>query len=282
MQGTLRVLRLPGGGGGSAKAFMVRAGLFDDCDAVLHWHPSCENRPATSPARRGSPPSSGSAGTSAHAAGAPEAGRSALDAVELTNHAAELLREHTPDFTRIHHVITAGGKRPNVVPDFAEAFYYIRHPGPRSSVRSIHASSSAPRPGRWRPRPRSRPSTWAESSRSCPTTPSAREPEEPRIGSTTCSYDEAEKSFAAKIRETLEQPVPLESLSRVENPSGQVGKGSTDVGDVSWVVPTAGFTHRLLGTRNPGSLLAGRRSRRHEHRPQRNDPRHPRPRRHRE
>ena len=56
------------------------------------------------------------------------------------------------------------------------------------------------------------------------------------------SYDEAEKSFAAKIRETLEQPVPLESLSRVENPSGQVGKGSTDVGDVSWVVPTAGFS----------------------------------------
>ena len=55
-------------------------------------------------------------------------GRSALDAVALTNHAAELLREHTPDFTRIHHIITAGGEAPNVVPDFAEVFYYIRHP----------------------------------------------------------------------------------------------------------------------------------------------------------
>ena len=71
-------------------------------------------------------------GTSSHAAAAPELGRSALDAIELTNHAAELLREHTPDFTRIHHVVTAGGSAPNVVPDFGEVFYYIRHP--RSQV----------------------------------------------------------------------------------------------------------------------------------------------------
>ena len=55
------------------------------------------------------------------------------------------------------------------------------------------------------------------------------------------SYDEAEKSFAAKIQATLAQPLPIESLGRVETPTGQVGKGSTDVGDVSWVVPTAGF-----------------------------------------
>ena len=56
-----------------------------------------------------------------------ERGRSALDAVELTNHAAQLLREHTPDGTRIHHVITAGGGAPNVVPPFAEVYYYVRH-----------------------------------------------------------------------------------------------------------------------------------------------------------
>ena len=86
-------------------------------------------------------------GTSSHAAAAPEAGRSALDAIELTNHAAELLREHTPDFTRIHHVVTAGGSAPNVVPDFGEVFYYIRHP--RSAVRANALSSScsnAPKP----------------------------------------------------------------------------------------------------------------------------------------
>ena len=59
-------------------------------------------------------------GKAAHAAAAPEQGRSALDAVALTNHAAELMREHTPDQSRIHHVITAGGRAPNVTPDFAE------------------------------------------------------------------------------------------------------------------------------------------------------------------
>ena len=96
-------------------------------------------RPATSPARRGSPPSSGSTGRARTPPAAPEAGRSALDAVELTNHAAELLREHTPDFTRIHHVITAGGEAPNVVPDFAEVSYYIRHPQGRGRARALYA-----------------------------------------------------------------------------------------------------------------------------------------------
>ena len=132
IKGTLRFYGCPAEEGGSAKAFMVRAHLFDDCDAVLHWHPGARTRPATGRARRGSRSSSGSTARARTRPAAPELGRSALDAIELTNHAAELLREHTPDFTRIHHVVTAGGNAPNVVPDFGEVFYYIRHP--RSAV----------------------------------------------------------------------------------------------------------------------------------------------------
>src|SRR5690606_5212506 len=66
-------------------------------------------------------------GKAAHAAGAPWAGRSALDAVEAMNHMVNLMREHVPDGTRIHYIITSGGGAPNVVPDFAEAYYYMRH-----------------------------------------------------------------------------------------------------------------------------------------------------------
>src|SRR5205807_10171396 len=98
------------------------------CDAVLHWHPASENAAGENTSQARIAVKFRFHGTSSHAAASPEAGRSALDAVELTNHAAELPREHTPDFTRIHHVITAGGEAPNVVPDFAEVFFYVRHP----------------------------------------------------------------------------------------------------------------------------------------------------------
>ena len=73
-------------------------------------------------------------GTSAHAAAAPERGRSALDGVEAMNHMANLMREHVPEDTRVHYVITSGGATPNVVPDFAEVYYYVRHPDSKQAA----------------------------------------------------------------------------------------------------------------------------------------------------
>lgn len=106
---------------------MVRAGLFADVDVALDWHPGSSNHagPATSLANM-----SGKfrfRGVSAHAAGAPWSGRSALDVVEAMDHMVNMLREHVPDGTRIHYVITNGGSAPNVVPDFVEVYYYARH-----------------------------------------------------------------------------------------------------------------------------------------------------------
>ena len=132
---------------------MVRSHLFDDCDAVLHWHPSSQNMAGDEASQARIAVKFRFHGTSSHAAAAPEVGRSALDAIELTNHAAELLREHTPDFTRIHHVVTAGGNAPNVVPDFGEVFYYIRHPRSPSCRHCILVCSSALRRARSPPRP---------------------------------------------------------------------------------------------------------------------------------
>src|SRR5260370_462860 len=112
-----------------AKAFMVRAGLFSDCDVALHWHPSSANQAGDRSCLARIAVKFRYHGIASHAAGAPEKGRSALDAVQLTCHASELLREHVPDFTRIHHTIThGGGMAPNVVPEFAEVFFYVRHP----------------------------------------------------------------------------------------------------------------------------------------------------------
>ena len=128
IKGTLRVYGTPAEEGGAGKVYLVRAGLFDDVDAVLHWHPSSNNN-----ANPGSSLANKSAkfrfyGESSHAAASPERGRSALDGVESMNQMVNMLREHVPQETRIHYVITSGGEAPNVVPAFAEVFYYVRNP----------------------------------------------------------------------------------------------------------------------------------------------------------
>jgi aminobenzoyl-glutamate utilization protein B len=241
LRGTLRYYGCPAEEGGSAKAFLVRAGLLNDCDSVLHWHPASRNSAGDESSQARIAVKFRFRGKSAHAAGAPDQGRSALDAVELTAHASELLREHTPDFTRIHHIITAGGNAPNVVPDFAEAFYYVRHP--RSEVvRTLYPRLvKCAQAGALATETELQTEYLGGIVEILPNETLAGVVRKNLEALNNLGYDEAEKSFAARIRETLEQPVPLESLGRVEHPTGQVGKGSTDVGDVSWVVPTAGF-----------------------------------------
>ena len=122
-KGTIRLYGTPAEEGGSGKVYMVRAGLFDDVDVVLHWHAGDRNTASTSTSMANRSAKFRFHGYSAHAAGAPEKGRSSLDAVEAMNHMVNLMREHIPDDSRIHYVITRGGNAPNVVPDFAEVFY---------------------------------------------------------------------------------------------------------------------------------------------------------------
>jgi aminobenzoyl-glutamate utilization protein B len=123
--GTLRVYGTPAEEGGSGKVYMVRDGQFDDVDIVLHWHAGDSNSAEASTTLANRSAKFRFKGISAHAAGSPEKARSALDGVEAFNHMVNLMREHVPQETRIHYVITAGGNAPNVVPDFAEVFYYL-------------------------------------------------------------------------------------------------------------------------------------------------------------
>ena len=112
----------------AAKAWFVKDGYFDDVDIVLHWHPASGN---SADAQSSNSNKSGKftfSGISAHAASAPEKGRSALDGVEAMNMMVNMMREHVPQESRIHYVITKGGLAPNVVPDIAEVYYYVRHP----------------------------------------------------------------------------------------------------------------------------------------------------------
>lgn len=126
--GTLRYYGTPAEEGGSGKVYLVRAGLFKDVDVVLHWHPSDHNEVTNGGALAIASARFLFHGVAAHAAMAPDRGRSALDAVMLMGNGIEFLREHVPSNTRIHYVISKGGVAPNVVPDTAELYLMARSP----------------------------------------------------------------------------------------------------------------------------------------------------------
>lgn len=252
LKGTVRYYGCPAEEGGSGKVFMAQGGLFQDCAAVLHWHPSHENAAGDRTTLARMAVKFRFRGKAAHAAGAPERGRSALDAVELTNFAAQLLREHTPDFTRIHHVILAGGEAPNVVPAYAEVYYYIRHPDGdvvRDLYRRLVLCAQA---GALATETKLEIGFEGGIREILPNNTLAQITARNLRELNDLSYEEDETTFALKIQETFTQKVPLTAIREVTDRSGTIGKGSTDVGDVSWLVPTTGFTTACWVPGTPG------------------------------
>ena len=131
-KGQIRVYGTPAEEGGGGKVYMVRAGLFRDVDVTLYWHPADANNASQDRNLATTSAKFRFHGQSAHAAAAPDRGRSALDAVEAMNFMVNYMREHIPQEARIHYVITNGGTAPNIVPEFAESYYMVRHPDPRA------------------------------------------------------------------------------------------------------------------------------------------------------
>lgn len=125
--GTVILYGCPGEEGGAAKAFMARDGVWKDLDAALTWHPEDVNEVGTGSTNSCIQIQYKFTGIASHAAGAPEMGRSALDAVELMNIGVQFLREHMSDKARVHYAITdTGGLSPNVVQPRASVLYMIR------------------------------------------------------------------------------------------------------------------------------------------------------------
>lgn len=127
-QGTVLLFGCPAEEGGSGKAYLVMDGFFDECDLVMDWHPHTANTVRLSEGLANVSAKFTFHGVSSHASDSPWNGRSALDAVEAMDHMMNLMREHLPPQSRIHYVITDGGKAPNIVPERAQVYYYLRHP----------------------------------------------------------------------------------------------------------------------------------------------------------
>jgi len=126
VSGTIKYFGCPAEENLSGKTFMARENVFAGCDACFEWHPASINRPSTGTTLANNAANFTFHGRTAHAAGDPYNGRSALDAVQLMNMGVEFLREHMPPRTRVHYTITHGGGQPNVVPSLARVWYLVR------------------------------------------------------------------------------------------------------------------------------------------------------------
>ena len=242
-KGTLRLYGTPAEEGGAGKVYMVREGLFDDVDAVLHWHPGSRNSASPSNSLANKSGKFRFYGKSAHAAGAPERGRSALDGVEAMNYMVNLMREHVPQETRMHYVITRGGDAPNIVPEFAEVYYYVRHPQAAQSGAIFDRVVEAAKGAAMGTGTRMEYEVIHGLYNLLPNETMAKLVYENLkwVGGYTLSEEEV--VFAHKIQETLGENLPtLASTNEIQPFVEQPGGGSTDVGDVSWVVPTAGMS----------------------------------------
>lgn len=245
--GTLRYYGTPAEEGGSGKVYMVRDGLFKDVDVVLHWHPGDNNSVTNGGMLAITSAKFTFHGVAAHAAMAPERGRSALDAVMLMGNGIEFMREHVPSNARIHYIISKGGVAPNVVPDLAQMDLVARHP---SSVtlgeiwnRLVDiAKGAALMTG----------TTYEVTdiggdanivSNDALAAVMQKNLEE--VGGFT--MNDEQKKFAIDLQKTLkiDSPPSLDETHQIKplhRPDLYAPAASTDVGDVSWVVPTIGFT----------------------------------------
>lgn len=244
LKGTIKVFGCPAEEGGSGKVYMVREGLFTGVDAVIHWHPADDNAVTMTSSLANKSAKFRFKGLSAHAAAAPERGRSALDGVEAMNYMVNMMREHIPQETRIHYVITDGGKAPNVIPDEAEVYYYVRHPK-RENVEEIFDRVSKAADGA---------ATGTGTSATYEiiggthdllinqTLAAAMQQNLLKVGGV--KYTPAEATFAGQMQATLGFKVPgITSADSVKplRETIDAGGGSTDVGDVSYAVPTVGL-----------------------------------------
>jgi aminobenzoyl-glutamate utilization protein B len=241
--GTLRVYGTPAEEGGSGKVYMVRAGLFDGVDAVMHWHASDVNSAGLDRSLANKTAKFRFHGLSAHASGAPDRGRSALDGVEAMNAMANLLREHIPSDARMHYVITSGGSAPNVVPDFAESYYYVRHADPRMTEQIFDRLVKTGEGAALGTGTRMEYEVIGGVYNLLPNEPLARVMHSKLTEVGGVKYSADEQAFAETLYANLNAPnMQLGSQEQIQAFEFQrPGIGSTDVADVSWTVPTVGL-----------------------------------------
>lgn len=267
--GRVRYYGCPAEEGGAAKTFMVRDGAFEDVDAAVTWHPGGMTRVDDPLALANTRMDFHFHGRAAHAAAQPHLGRSALDAVELMSVGVNYLREHMPQDARIHYAyLDAGGKAPNVVQANAAVRYSIRALKLHEMLALVERVKNVARGAALMTDTTVDFKLFAAVSNHLENLTMDRLMQEALDELGGVPFDEADRAYAARIRATLSaQDIAAEwsvvnAVPRAEavlcdwvvpmRPGGEVLIGSTDVGDVTWKVPT---TEVLVATAAIGTPL---------------------------
>ena len=273
-RGTIRYYGCPAEETFNSKGYMIQAGFFKDVDISLTWHPAYLNIVNEMTAMAMNSVVFKFYGQTAHAAGDPHNGRSALDAVELTNIGANYLREHIVPDGRLHYVITNGGEAPNIVPAFAEVWYFVRAPE-RYQVEDIYERLIKVAQGA---------TLMTETRMEIDFLSGTYNPRHNSVVNGVIQekmnitgppiFTGEEKKFAEKLLKTIPEgsmdgikhlippelmEMAMQILSRPLNDvilpamgKGKVMPGSTDVADVSWVTPLGEFSIACHAMGSPG------------------------------
>ncbi|WP_336634228.1 M20 family metallopeptidase [Lysinibacillus fusiformis] len=251
--GTVRYYGCPGEEIGGGKTFMAREGMFNDVDIALSWHPGTTNNIMSVATLACYEVYFKFKGKSAHAAASPHLGRSALDAVELMNIGVNYLREHIIPEARVHYAITnTGGSSPNVVQAEAEVLYFVRAPRVSQTDDIYQRICDIARGAALMTGTELDIDLASALSNVIPNTTLEQVMYDNFVKLGTPSYTDAELHFAEAIRETLSEEEKKMDVQRNQKLAGKAiadvidpfmsdafMAGSTDVGDVSWIVPTA-------------------------------------------
>lgn len=259
LTGTIRVYGTPAEETLIGKVYMTLDGQFKDLDACLHWHPGSKNNIWYGSSKALISAKFTFSGLPAHASGSPEKGRSALDAVELMNVGVNYMREHVKEASRIHYVITNGGGQPNVVPATATVWYFVRANSHEDCVANFDWIKEIADGAAKMTRTKVSMQIDTDCHEIIPNYALSKAIHRNLVKVGPPAFDETDRKLARQLREPLRTGFGLhetkdlhEEVSPLSEKPGAPDGGSTDVGDVSWHVPTSGFGVACFALESPG------------------------------
>ncbi len=258
LPGTIRLYGTPAEETVIGKIYMAIDGQFDDLDVCLHWHPSSKNESWSGSSKAVVSAKFTFRGTAAHASASPDKGRSALDAVELMNIGANYMREHIKEDSRIHYVITNGGGQPNVVPETATVWYYVRANDHKDVEANFRWLQEIAKGAAMMTRTQMTVQIDTDCHEIIPNQPLAQLIYENLVKVGAPTFTEEEKVFARRLQQPLTEEFGISFEEAIDErihriPARlQTSTGSTDVGDVSWQVPTGGLRTACFAAGSPG------------------------------
>jgi aminobenzoyl-glutamate utilization protein B len=259
LPGTVRLYGTPAEETLIGKVYMTLDGQFKDLDACLHWHPGTRNRVFYESSKALISAKFTFSGLPAHASGSPERGRSALDGVELMNIGANYMREHVKETSRLHYVVTQGGGQPNVVPATAQVWYFVRANTHEDCEANFAWLCDIAEAAAKMSRTRLAIQIDTDCHEIIPNLPLSRVLQRNfgKIGPP--HFDEADLALARQLQAPLASEFGLkpdkplnDAIEEMPKEAKPTDSGSTDVGDVSWHVPTSGLGTVCFAAGSPG------------------------------